>query len=77
MKQHFIKKTLEQSVRESLGMSLKFEPLPVMIDMSGSSKFAQNILKSLGKIGGFAAIFTRSSSHNIKALALIMHTDKK
>ena len=49
MKQHFIKKPLEQSMRESLGMSLKFETLPVMIDMSGSSKFAQNILKLSNK----------------------------
>ena len=63
-------------MRESLGMSLKFEPLPVMIDMSGSSKFAQNILKSLAKIGGFAAIFARSGSHQTKAVALIMHTYK-
>ena len=53
MKQHFIKKPLEQSMRESLGMSLKFEPLPVMIDMSGSSKFAQNILKSYYKPKSF------------------------
>ena len=55
------------------------DPATGFLEQVGSLSHTFSELKFLilAKIGGFDAIFARSGSHKIKAVALIMHTYKK